>query len=107
MLFRPNQPFRHYRYLGDGQFEEPVDRLAICFYPEGSQNSPVSADYAARSLTRIAVMVGDPRIFGDRDELEIGGRRFEIDGLPEDWSGGPFAGLNRLFGGVIHAKRQG
>ncbi len=107
MMFRATQPFKHYPSVSDGQFGDAVDRLALCFYPEGSQDSPVSADYAARTLTRLAVMVPDPSLFGDRDEIEIGGKRYEIDGQPEDWRNGPFPGLNRLFGGVLHVKRQG
>ncbi|GAY16232.1 hypothetical protein [Mycobacterium sp. shizuoka-1] len=57
----------------------------------------------------MAIPVSDPSLFGDRDEVEIGGRRFEVDGLPDDWRNAPagLAQFARVHGCVIHAKRQG
>lgn len=112
-FLRAIHPFDHFPFdvEADELPDTPVPRKAIAFYPEGnSQNrEPITADYAARYVSRLTMLVEDPSLFTDRDEVTVGGKRYEIDGDPAegDWRRGPFAGLNRMFGGEIHLKRVG
>ncbi len=114
MIFRALHPVDHYPWT-DGQenghgnragavASTPVARKAIAIYPTGSQE-PVSADYAARYVTRLTLLVEDPSVYRYRDEIEIAGTRYELDGEPADWRQGPFASVNALFGGELHLIR--
>lgn len=107
-------PFNHYPFSVDDDevSDVPTPRKAIAFYAVGRSThsrEPVTADYAARYLSRLTMLVEEVSVFTDRDEVEIGGRRYEVDGLPSDgdWRRGPFAAFNRLFGGEIQLKRAG
>ena len=122
-IFRGVHPIDHYPWhpipgQRDGHGNQrgeladvPTPRKAIAFYSEGnSQNrEPVTAEYAARYLSRLTMLVEDPSVFGHQDEIEIAGTRYEIDGDPAegDWRNGPFPVVNHLFGGELHLKRVG
>lgn len=88
--------------------DTPIPRRAIALYPHNSQE-PVSAEWAARYITELFVLVKNPEEFGEQDEIEIRGVRFQVDGDESagDWRDGPWPRYNRLFGGRFKATRVG
>lgn len=120
-IFRGVHPFNHYPWVPaddddahgnlGGALAAPVARKAIAFFPTGNSQSrePVTAEHAARYLSRLTMLVEDGSPFTHRDEVEIGGTRYEVDGDPAegDWSKGPFPMVNKLFGAEIHLVRVG
>lgn len=118
-VFPARLPFDHYKWQpGTGQdthgndrgqlSETPIPRMAIAFYPHNSQE-PVSADTVTRYVTELFVLVKNPELFGEQDEIEIRGVRFQVDGDESagDWRDGPWPRYNRLFGGRFKATRVG
>lgn len=121
-IFRGVHPFDHYPWLPGEEADAhgnavgavadvPVPRKAIAFYPTGNsqRREPVTAEHAARYLSRLTMLVEDGSPFTHQDEVEIAGTRYEVDGDPAegDWSKGPFPVVNKLFGAEIHLVRVG
>lgn len=122
-IFRGVHPIGHYPFVpveGDPDehgnlpgdlAEDPTPRKVIAFYSDAQTQTrePVTAEYVARYLSRLVMLVEDPTVFGPQDEVEIGSTRYEIDGDPVegDWRHGPFPMVNRLFGGEVHLRRVG
>ena len=117
--FPARLPFDHYQWVPEpgkdargnakGSLSTtPVPRKAIAYYPSKSQE-PISAQAVARSVTELTVLVRDPKLFGERDEVEIQGVRFQVmsDEMGGDWRNGPWPRYNRMFGGQFKALRVG
>lgn len=118
-VFPARIPFDLYKYVGDGGrdahgnstgrlSDTPIPQRAIAFYPHNSQE-PVSSETVARYITELFVLVKNPQDFGEQDEIEIRGVRFQVDGDESagDWRDGPWPRYNRLFGGRFKATRVG
>lgn len=121
-FFRGVHPFDHYQWVEGEEkdahgnqagalSEVPVQRKAIALYQTGNSQTrePVTVEHAALYVSRLTMLVEDASVFDHRDEVKIGGTRFEVDGRPADgdWSMGPFLCLNALFGAEIRLKRAG
>lgn len=112
-------PFDHYKWVPEEGLDNrgnarghlsdtAIPRKAIAFYPHNSQE-PVSAETVARYITELFILVKNPQEFGEQDEIEIRGVRFQVDGDESagDWRDGPWPRYNRLFGGRFKATRVG
>lgn len=129
-LFRGVHPFDLYKFTpdpdgGEDTHGNPIGEVsetpvapqpkAIAIYPAGGitgrmMKEPVTVDEAGRYIDELLMLVEDPTIIGNQDEVEIGGVRYEVAGDPGadgDWRKGPFAKYNRLFGGMVNLKKVG
>lgn len=118
-MFPARIPFNHFPWVTEpgvdshgnergAVSETPKRRMAIALYPHAA-DEPVSVETVARYVTQMFVLVKDPSLFGERDEIEIGGVRFRVDGdkTSGDWRNGPWPRYNRLFGGRFKVTRVG
>lgn len=120
-VFREVHPIVHYPFVPDpsgdkdehgnpyGDLGPGVPRKAIAIYRKGTQE-PVTVNEAARYVADLTMLVKKPELYGPRDEVEIDGRRFEVQahGADGDWRKGPFgAKYDRLFGGQVELQRVG
>lgn len=122
--FPARLPFDHYKWVPEAGKDAhgnakgalsgtAIPRRAICFYPTNTQQAstqePVSAETVARYINNLTILVKDPTLFSEQDEVEILGVRFQVvgDKLSGDWRNGPWKRYNRLFGGQVRATRVG
>lgn len=120
-FFSGVHPFGHYQWVvsekdahgnqSGALADVPVPRMAIALYQTGDSQTrePVTVEHAALYVSRLTMLVEDASVFDHRDEVTIGGTRFEVDGRPADgnWQMGPFPILNAIFGAEIRLKRVG
>ncbi|CAN5408110.1 hypothetical protein BH09ACT7_BH09ACT7_05080 [soil metagenome] len=108
-LLRARIPFDHFPFAAGALAAVPTPRYAVSIYATTS-TEPVSPDYAARYISELTILVKDPTLFGNEDEVDIGGRRFSMDmeGADGDWrNSSVISKYSRLLGGEIRVKRVG
>lgn len=129
-LFPAEVPYELFKFVPDpdgrkdshgnaiGELSEtPQPMKAIAIYPSGGitgrmMQEPVTVNEADRYVDEMLMLVPDPSVIGDRDEVGVGGRRFEVVGDPMDgdWRNGPWRKqikYARLLGGMVLIQRVG
>lgn len=119
-LLEAKIPFLHYIWSDTvvrdshgnkvGNFSEPVLRHAIQLYPAGgmmNRNDVVNPNVVVRTETDLLLDVDDSSIFGARDEVEIDGLRFKVQGQPDfsTYDALPISGYSDLVPDQLHVKR--
>lgn len=93
-----------------GALSDPIPRKAIQIYPATStisRSDMVNPNVVVRTETDIFIDVDDPSLYGARDEVEVFGVKFKVQGDPglTGWDAMPISGYSDLVPGQIHVKR--
>lgn len=119
-LFEAKIPFLHYVWSDTttrdlhgnktGGFSAPIMRYAVQLYPANgmmNRSDMVNPNVVVRTETDILIDVDDASLFGARDEVELDGLRFKVQGQPDfmTYDALPIDGYSDLVPDQIHVKR--
>ncbi|QBP29673.1 head-to-tail stopper [Mycobacterium phage Typha] len=122
-VFREVHPIRHYPFIPDPNgltdthgnvigtvSTDPVPRKVIAIYPNGTPfEANHSIDYVERDVSFLIMLVRKPELYHAQDEVEINGRRFQVQGEGEDldYRRSPWPNVTKAFGGQVLIRRVG
>lgn len=119
-LFEAKIPFLHYVWQEStqrdshgnktGQFGIPILRHAVQLYPAAAtinRSDMVNPNVVVRTETDIIIDVDDASVFGARDEVDLDGVRFKVQGQPQfsSYDALPIDGYSDLIPEQLHVKR--
>jgi len=119
-LFEAKIPFLHYVWQEStqrdshgnktGQFGIPILRYAVQLYPAAAtinRSDMVNPNVVVRTETDIIIDVDDASVFDARDEVDLDGVRFKVQGQPQfsSYDALPIDGYSDLIPEQLHVKR--
>jgi hypothetical protein len=112
-VFIPNDgtPGRH-GSSQEGTYSDPITRYAYQVYPTRWQRpipDPVDIESLTRTETNLLMDVPDPSVYKKRDQVQVNGFAFEVQGLPDfgGWGDGMqiMSEYDDMFGGSVLIRR--
>lgn len=96
----------------EGTYADPITRYAYQFYPARWQRpvpDPVDTEDYDRTVQNMILDIADPSVYKKRDQVEIDGVVYTVQGRPEaeSWSNGNqlMSEYDKFFGGQILVRR--
>lgn len=112
-VFIPNSgPQPRHGMSDEGTYSDPIERKAFQFYPARWQRpvpDPINVEDYDRTVQNMILDTPEPSAYKKRDQVEIDGVAYLVQGNPEaeSWSGGNqlMPEYDSFFGGQILVRR--
>lgn len=96
----------------EGTLSDPIQRFAYQVYPARWQRpvpDPINIEDYDRTITNMIMDVPDPSVYAKRDQVQVNGIAYEVQGMPvaEGWGDGRqiMSEYDDMFGGQILMRR--